>query len=97
MERWARVGPGTGGDGSAAVARRLKDGMAHGVPSFPLTSFHDRGTFAPDGYRAHVAERIAAGSPARPPAPPLTDPSARDLAGPGTRLDAGLDLVGAAP
>ncbi|GAA2914542.1 hypothetical protein GCM10010478_11850 [Streptomyces erythrogriseus] len=79
------------------MARRLKDGMAHGVPSFPLTSFHDRGTLAPDGYRAHVAERIAAGSPARSPAPPLTDPSARDLAGPGTRLDAGLDLVGAAP
>ncbi|MGA5261041.1 hypothetical protein ACPCI0_12335 [Streptomyces griseoincarnatus] len=79
------------------MARRLKDGMAHGVPSLPLTSFHDCGTFAPDGYRAHVAERIAAGSAARSPAPPLTDPSARDLAGPRPQLDAGLDLVGAAP
>ncbi|WP_411761627.1 hypothetical protein [Streptomyces tunisiensis] len=90
-------GSGTGGDGSAAVARRLKDGVAHGVPSFPLTSFHDCGTPAPDGHRAHVAERNATGSAARSPAPPLTDPSARDLAGPRTRLDAGLDLVGAAP
>ncbi|MGQ5580328.1 hypothetical protein [Streptomyces sp. ECR3.8] len=79
------------------MARRLKDGMAHGVPSLPLTSFHDYGTFAPDGCRAHVAERIAAGSAARSPAPPLTDPSARDHAGPRTQLDAGLDLVGAAP
>ncbi|MFD6038459.1 hypothetical protein ACFWHF_28645 [Streptomyces griseoincarnatus] len=71
--------------------------MAHGVPSFPLTSFDDYDTLAPDGYRAHVAERIATGSAARSPAPPLTDPSARDHAGPRTLLDAGLDLVGAAP
>ncbi|MGA5805540.1 dihydrodipicolinate synthase family protein [Streptomyces cellulosae] len=35
--------------------------MAHGVLSFPLTSFHDDGTLAPDGYRAYVAERIATG------------------------------------
>jgi len=55
------VSPGTEGDGSVAVARRLKDGMAHGVLSFPLTSFHDDGTLDPDGYRAYAAERIATG------------------------------------
>lgn len=42
-----------------ATARRLRDGMARGVLSFPLTSFHDDGTLDPDGFRAHVAAQIA--------------------------------------
>ncbi|MGW0915771.1 5-dehydro-4-deoxyglucarate dehydratase [Streptomyces sp. NPDC002784] len=42
------------------AVRRLRDGMAGGVLSFPLTSFHDDGSLDPDGFRAHVAERIAA-------------------------------------
>ncbi|MFI9171160.1 5-dehydro-4-deoxyglucarate dehydratase [Streptomyces lincolnensis] len=43
------------------TARRLRDGMAHGVLSFPLTSFHDDGSLDPDGFRAHVAAQIATG------------------------------------
>ncbi|MET9380537.1 5-dehydro-4-deoxyglucarate dehydratase [Streptomyces sp. NPDC002928] len=42
------------------TARRLRDGMARGVLSFPLTSFHDDGTLDPDGFRAHIAAQIAA-------------------------------------
>jgi 5-dehydro-4-deoxyglucarate dehydratase len=42
------------------TVRRLRDGMARGVLSFPLTSFHDDGSLDPDGYRAHVADRLAA-------------------------------------
>ncbi|MFF7239122.1 5-dehydro-4-deoxyglucarate dehydratase [Streptomyces collinus] len=34
--------------------------MAHGVLSFPLTAFHDDGSLDPDGFRAHVAARLAA-------------------------------------
>nr|WP_206328130.1 5-dehydro-4-deoxyglucarate dehydratase [Streptomyces sp. S3(2020)] len=34
--------------------------MAGGVLSFPLTSFHADGSLDPDGFRAHVADRIAA-------------------------------------
>lgn len=41
------------------TVRRLRDGMAQGVLSFPLTSFHDDGSLDPDGFRAHVADRIA--------------------------------------
>jgi 5-dehydro-4-deoxyglucarate dehydratase len=33
--------------------------MAGGVLSFPLTSFHDDGSLDPDGFRTHVAARIA--------------------------------------
>ncbi|WSQ15499.1 5-dehydro-4-deoxyglucarate dehydratase [Streptomyces sp. NBC_01231] len=33
--------------------------MANGVLSFPLTSFHADGSLDPDGFRAHVADRIA--------------------------------------
>lgn len=43
------------------TVRRLRDGMARAVLSFPLTSFHDDGTFDPDGFRAHVAAQIATG------------------------------------
>ncbi|SOD86705.1 5-dehydro-4-deoxyglucarate dehydratase [Streptomyces sp. Ag109_G2-15] len=43
------------------VTRRLREGMAHGVLSFPLTAFHDDGSLDPDGLRAHVAARLAAG------------------------------------
>ncbi|MFJ4519821.1 5-dehydro-4-deoxyglucarate dehydratase [Streptomyces sp. NPDC088810] len=43
------------------VARRLREGMARGVLSFPLTAFHDDGTLDPDGLRTHVAGRLAAG------------------------------------
>ncbi|AOR34423.1 5-dehydro-4-deoxyglucarate dehydratase [Streptomyces fodineus] len=35
--------------------------MARGVLSFPLTAFHDDGSLDPDGLRAHVAGRLAAG------------------------------------
>ncbi|MEV2212520.1 5-dehydro-4-deoxyglucarate dehydratase [Streptomyces sp. NPDC050997] len=34
--------------------------MANGVLSFPLTSFHADGSLDPHGFRAHVADRIAA-------------------------------------
>ncbi len=41
------------------VARRLRDGMANGVLSFPLTAFHDDGSLDPEGFRAHVAAQLA--------------------------------------
>ncbi|MFE9623197.1 5-dehydro-4-deoxyglucarate dehydratase [Streptomyces sp. NPDC006527] len=34
--------------------------MAHGVLSFPLTSFRDDGSLDPDGFRAHVAGQLTA-------------------------------------
>jgi 5-dehydro-4-deoxyglucarate dehydratase len=34
--------------------------MARGVLSFPLTSFREDGSLDPDGFRAHVADRLAA-------------------------------------
>ncbi|CCK30133.1 putative 5-dehydro-4-deoxyglucarate dehydratase 2 [Streptomyces davaonensis JCM 4913] len=37
------------------------EALAGGVLSFPLTSFHDDGSLDPDGFRAHVAECVAAG------------------------------------
>ena len=43
------------------TTRRLREGMARGVLSFPLTSFHDDGSLDPDGFRAHVAAQIATG------------------------------------
>ncbi|MFK4116789.1 5-dehydro-4-deoxyglucarate dehydratase [Streptomyces longwoodensis] len=42
------------------TARRLREGMARGVLSFPLTSFREDGALDPDGFRAHVADRLAA-------------------------------------
>ncbi|MBD0837600.1 5-dehydro-4-deoxyglucarate dehydratase [Streptomyces sp. TRM68416] len=50
------------------TVQRLRDGMARGVLSFPLTSFHDDGSLDPDGFRAHVADRIATGPGALFPA-----------------------------
>jgi 5-dehydro-4-deoxyglucarate dehydratase len=47
--------------GTADVAQRLRDGMAEGVLSFPLTSFREDGSLDPDGYRDYVAGRLAAG------------------------------------
>lgn len=44
---------------TGAVVRRLREGMANGVLSFPLTSFHADGSLDPDGFRVHVADRIA--------------------------------------
>jgi len=41
------------------AARRLRDGMARGVLSFPLTSFHENGSLDPQGLRAHVAAQLA--------------------------------------
>ncbi|MEV0205412.1 5-dehydro-4-deoxyglucarate dehydratase [Streptomyces sp. NPDC050788] len=41
------------------TVRRLRDGMAKGVLSFPLTSFHDDGSLDPEGFRAHVAAQLA--------------------------------------
>ncbi|WP_199844514.1 5-dehydro-4-deoxyglucarate dehydratase [Streptomyces sp. DSM 15324] len=50
------------------TVRRLREGMAAGVLSFPLTSFHQDGSLDPDGFRAHVASRLAAGPGALFPA-----------------------------
>lgn len=55
----ARVG-GETDTGTRTTVQRLRDGMAGGVLSFPLTSFHDDGSLDPDGFRTHVAARIAA-------------------------------------
>ncbi|MET8787167.1 MULTISPECIES: 5-dehydro-4-deoxyglucarate dehydratase [unclassified Streptomyces] len=43
-----------------AVAQRLRNGMAQGVLSFPLTSFHKDGSLDLDGFRTHVAAQLAA-------------------------------------
>jgi 5-dehydro-4-deoxyglucarate dehydratase len=45
--------------GASGVAQRLRDGMAGGVLSFPLTSFHEDGSLDPDGFRDYVAGRLA--------------------------------------
>ncbi|EGX56362.1 5-dehydro-4-deoxyglucarate dehydratase [Streptomyces zinciresistens K42] len=50
------------------TARRLRDGMARGVLSFPLTSFDDGGSLDPEGCRAHLAAQLAAGPGALFPA-----------------------------
>lgn len=55
------MSPDTDPSGAAAVASRLKDAMANGVLSFPLTAFHDDGSLDPDGFRAYVAAQLATG------------------------------------
>lgn len=50
---------GGSGTDTETVVRRLRSGMAGGVLSFPLTSFHDDGSLDLDGFRAHVAAQIA--------------------------------------
>ncbi|MEU3889421.1 5-dehydro-4-deoxyglucarate dehydratase [Streptomyces sp. NPDC029041] len=44
---------------AAEVAQRLRDGMASGVLSFPLTSFGDDGGLDLNAYRAYLADRLA--------------------------------------
>ena len=44
-----------------AVVGRLRSGMANGVLSFPLTSFHDDGSLDLDGFRAYLAAQVDAG------------------------------------
>ncbi|MFG2477402.1 5-dehydro-4-deoxyglucarate dehydratase [Streptomyces fagopyri] len=44
---------------SADVTRRLRDGMAGGVLSFPLTSFRDDGSLDPESYRAYLTAQLA--------------------------------------
>jgi 5-dehydro-4-deoxyglucarate dehydratase len=41
------------------VAERLRDGMASGVLSFPLTSFTEEGDLDPDSYRAYLTAQLA--------------------------------------
>ncbi|MGW3662526.1 5-dehydro-4-deoxyglucarate dehydratase [Streptomyces sp. NPDC005141] len=41
------------------VVERLRDGMASGVLSFPLTSFTEDGDLDPDSYRAYLAAQLA--------------------------------------
>ncbi|MFI7499821.1 5-dehydro-4-deoxyglucarate dehydratase [Streptomyces sp. NPDC049687] len=43
----------------AGVTQRLRDGMASGVLSFPLTSFRADGGLDLDAYRAYLADRLA--------------------------------------
>ncbi|MEW2164733.1 5-dehydro-4-deoxyglucarate dehydratase [Streptomyces sp. NPDC007084] len=47
--------------GARGVAGRLRDGMASGVLSFPLTSFTDDGDLDPEAYRAYLARQLATG------------------------------------
>ncbi|WP_217241776.1 5-dehydro-4-deoxyglucarate dehydratase [Streptomyces sp. AC555_RSS877] len=44
---------------AAGVVQRLREGMASGVLSFPLTSFRDDGGLDLDAYRAYLAGRLA--------------------------------------
>jgi len=56
------AGPGSDpGTGRAAVVRRLREGMAASVLSFPLTSFHEDGSFDADAYQVRAADRVDAG------------------------------------
>ncbi|KPI17891.1 5-dehydro-4-deoxyglucarate dehydratase [Actinobacteria bacterium OK074] len=57
----SRTGSAAGDAGAGAVVERLRLGMAGGVLSFPLTSFHADGSLDLEGFRAHVAAQVAAG------------------------------------
>ncbi|MGQ4383451.1 5-dehydro-4-deoxyglucarate dehydratase [Streptomyces sp. SAS_270] len=54
--------------GAGSVVGRLRQGMAEGVLSFPLTSFHGDGSLDLDGFRTHVAAQVDAGPGALFPA-----------------------------
>ncbi|MGI5371831.1 5-dehydro-4-deoxyglucarate dehydratase [Streptomyces iakyrus] len=43
----------------AGVTQRLRDGMADGVLSFPLTTFREDGRLDLDAYRAYLTDRLA--------------------------------------
>ncbi|MFG2435597.1 5-dehydro-4-deoxyglucarate dehydratase [Streptomyces sp. NPDC048508] len=43
------------------VVQRLREGMANGVLSFPLTSFTGDGDLDPESYRAYLARQLATG------------------------------------
>ncbi|MEU8795385.1 5-dehydro-4-deoxyglucarate dehydratase [Streptomyces sp. NPDC048643] len=47
--------------GTEHVVQRLRDGMASGVLSFPLTSFTEGGELAPDAYRAYLTRQLDSG------------------------------------
>ncbi|MFD5077878.1 5-dehydro-4-deoxyglucarate dehydratase [Streptomyces sp. NPDC058371] len=49
------------GGGVHDLVARLRRGMAHGVLSFPLTSFHDDGSLDLDGFRTHLEAQLATG------------------------------------
>ncbi|MFD6492943.1 dihydrodipicolinate synthase family protein, partial [Streptomyces sp. NPDC060188] len=49
------------GAGTEHVVRRLRDGMASGVLSFPLTSFTDEGDLDREAYRSYLARQLATG------------------------------------
>ncbi|XHM67281.1 5-dehydro-4-deoxyglucarate dehydratase [Streptomyces nigra] len=57
------IGVGLAATTETAVdtAGRLRDAMARGVLSFPLTSFHTDGSLDLDGFRAHLAGQLATG------------------------------------
>ncbi|MFC8075085.1 5-dehydro-4-deoxyglucarate dehydratase [Streptomyces sp. NPDC057307] len=45
--------------GTEDVAQRLRDAMASGVLSFPVTSFHEDGALDLEGYRGYLAAQLA--------------------------------------
>jgi 5-dehydro-4-deoxyglucarate dehydratase len=55
-------------NGAESIIRRLREGMARGVLSFPLTSFRQDGTLDLDGYRTYLADQMAAAPGAMLPA-----------------------------
>lgn len=52
-------GAGDSGAAPEAAAQRLREGMAAGVLSFPLTSFRDDGTLDLDAYRTYLTAQLA--------------------------------------
>ncbi|WP_079058467.1 5-dehydro-4-deoxyglucarate dehydratase, partial [Streptomyces ossamyceticus] len=57
--RWLQVGLDS--DLSTATVRRLRDGMASGVLSFPLTSFRADGSLDLDGFVVYLDGQVATG------------------------------------
>ncbi|KPC78398.1 hypothetical protein ADK82_30710 [Streptomyces sp. NRRL S-4] len=78
------------------VAQRLRDGMAGGVPAFPLASFREDGGLGLESYRAHPTAQVAAAPGALFPACGTGEFSALHVPGYAVSLlDAGPDLAGA--